>query len=96
MIRGASQLLVRSASGAGLFERPTSSRLVDEKLWSSRLLEATGLGNPSSKRIPAQALRLRLIDAAALAGLSQAALEMAVVTPPCASNSAARSAASRR
>jgi alkylation response protein AidB-like acyl-CoA dehydrogenase len=75
---GASQLLVCGASGAALFALPTSSRLVDDKLWSSRLLEATGLGKPLGETDPAQALRLRLIDAAALAGLAQAALEMAV------------------
>jgi alkylation response protein AidB-like acyl-CoA dehydrogenase len=74
----AHRVLVRSESGAALFERPTSSRLVDQKLWSSRLLEAAGLGEPLATADPAIALRLRLIDAAALAGLSQAALEMAV------------------
>jgi alkylation response protein AidB-like acyl-CoA dehydrogenase len=71
-------VLVRSESGAQLFERPTSSRLVDQTLWSSRLLEAGGLGEPLAIADPAIALRLRLIDAAALAGIAQAALEMAV------------------
>jgi len=75
---GAEQLLVRSATGAQLFERPTSSRLLDQTLWSCRLLEVTGLGEKLAELDPAEALRLRLIDAAALAGLAQAALEMAV------------------
>jgi alkylation response protein AidB-like acyl-CoA dehydrogenase len=74
----ASQLLIRSASGAALFELPASSRLIDEKLWSCRLLETLGLGKPLAEVDAGQALRLRLIDAAALAGLAQAALEMAV------------------
>jgi alkylation response protein AidB-like acyl-CoA dehydrogenase len=71
-------LLVRSASGAALFRHPTASRVLDQTLWSSRLLEAGPLGKPLAETDPAQALRLRLIDAAALAGLAQAALEMAV------------------
>jgi alkylation response protein AidB-like acyl-CoA dehydrogenase len=75
---GANQLLIRNASGAVLFERPTSSRLIDEKLWSCRLLEATGLGKPLVEADAGQLLHLRLIEAAALAGLAQAALEMAV------------------
>jgi alkylation response protein AidB-like acyl-CoA dehydrogenase len=74
----ADEVLVRSQSGAELFERPSSSTLVDEKLWSGRLLEAGGLGEPLAIADASAALRLRLIDAAALAGLAQAALEMAV------------------
>jgi alkylation response protein AidB-like acyl-CoA dehydrogenase len=71
-------LLVRSESGAGLFERAPSSRLIDAQLWSSRLLEVTELGKPVAEATAAQVLRLRLIDAAALAGIARAALEMAV------------------
>jgi len=74
----ANLLLVRAASGAGLFVYPEASRVVDTQLWSSRLLLAPGLGELVAKATPAQALRLRLIDAAALAGLARAALEMAV------------------
>jgi alkylation response protein AidB-like acyl-CoA dehydrogenase len=74
----AQQVLVRGARGAQLFGRPTSSRLLDGTLWSCRLLEATELGAVIGETNPAQALRLRLIDAAALAGLAQATLEMAV------------------
>ena len=74
----ANHFLVQSASGAALFARPTSSRLIDEKLWSCRLLEARGLDKPMTEADTSQVLRLRLIEAAALAGLAQAALEMAV------------------
>jgi hypothetical protein len=74
----ATELLVRDASGATLFERPRSHRSIDETLWSCRLLEATGLCRPLAETDAQQALRLRLIEAAALAGLAQAALEMAV------------------
>ena len=75
---GASRLLVRNTIGAALFEGATSSRLIDGTLWSCRLLEATGLGKPLAEMDAGQALRLRLIEAGALAGLAQAALEMAV------------------
>jgi alkylation response protein AidB-like acyl-CoA dehydrogenase len=75
---GAEQLLVRSAAGAQLFELPKLSRLVDQTLWSCRLLEVVGPIECLAEADPAQALRLRLLDAAALAGLAQAALAMAV------------------
>jgi alkylation response protein AidB-like acyl-CoA dehydrogenase len=74
----ANQLLVRNKWGAALFDRPKSSRLIDEKLWCCRLYETAGLGEPLAEADAGQALRLRLIEAAALAGLAQAALEMAV------------------
>jgi alkylation response protein AidB-like acyl-CoA dehydrogenase len=75
---GANLLLVRNPSGAALFERPRWSKLVDETLWSCRLLEAAELGNPLAETDADQAQHLRLIEAAVLAGLAQAALEMAV------------------
>lgn len=71
-------LLVRSEVGAALYERPESTRLLDSQLWSSRLLEVAALGRPLAEATAAGALRLRLIDAAALAGVARAALEMAV------------------
>jgi alkylation response protein AidB-like acyl-CoA dehydrogenase len=74
----ADQLLVRSASGAALFERPMSTCVVDETLWACRLLEVVGLGRLVAEADTERALRLRLIEAASLAGLAQAALEMAV------------------
>ena len=75
---GAELLLVRAASDAALYERPQVSRPVDAQLWSSKLLQTVELGRPLALATPAQLLRLRLIDAAALAGLAKAALEMAV------------------
>jgi alkylation response protein AidB-like acyl-CoA dehydrogenase len=74
----ANLVLVRNESGATVFAIPPSSRMIDERLWSMRLLEATRLGEPLAEAEPAEALRLRLIEAAALAGLTQAALDMAV------------------
>ncbi|MEY4508985.1 MAG: hypothetical protein RLZZ450_1107 [Pseudomonadota bacterium] len=71
-------VLVRSDAGAALFERAQSSRVVDAQLWSSRLWQADALGAPVAEATPAQVLRLRLLDAAALAGLALAAQEMAV------------------
>jgi alkylation response protein AidB-like acyl-CoA dehydrogenase len=75
---GAERLLIRDESGARLFVRPPSSQLIDAELWSIRLHEAAGLGDALAVAGPAEALRLRLIDAAALAGLARAALDMAV------------------
>jgi alkylation response protein AidB-like acyl-CoA dehydrogenase len=74
----AARLLVRDALGARLFAYPESFSPVDTQLWSSHLLQASGVGEVLAEASPAQVLRLRLIDAAALAGLARAALEMAV------------------
>ena len=52
--------------------------MIDERLWSIRLLETARLGEPLAEAGPAEALPLRLIEAAALAGLARAALDMAV------------------
>jgi alkylation response protein AidB-like acyl-CoA dehydrogenase len=71
-------LLVRSASGAGLFEHSKSRSVIDAQLWSSRLCEVAALGKSLAEATPEKMLRLRLIDAAALAGLARAALDMAV------------------
>jgi alkylation response protein AidB-like acyl-CoA dehydrogenase len=71
-------LLVRGASGAVLVERPTASHAIDLQLWSSQLRETTELGEPLAEATRSQTLRLRLIDAAALAGIARAALDMAV------------------
>jgi alkylation response protein AidB-like acyl-CoA dehydrogenase len=77
--QGANLVLVRCESAPPrLFAFPPSSRVLDETLWSTRLLEAAGLGEPLAMATPAEAMRLRLLDAAALAGLAQAALGMAV------------------
>jgi alkylation response protein AidB-like acyl-CoA dehydrogenase len=75
---GVGEVLVRDQVGARLHSVPDSTRVIDEQLWSVRLLEAIGLGEPLAIASPTQALRLRLIDAAALAGLARAAADMAV------------------
>lgn len=74
----ANLLLVRSESSAVLYEFPASSAVVDDLLWSCGLHEARELGEPLAECDTIQLLRLRLIEAAALAGLAQAALTMAV------------------
>ena len=75
---GADLLLLRGETGTALFEAPPQVHLIDDGLWSARLCEANGLGEPLANFGPAAVLRLRLIDAAALAGLAEAALDMAV------------------
>ena len=80
-------VLLREPTGAGLYELSSSAsgRPLDDRLWLAGLREATpgagvefaadtALAHFDTKQI----LRLRLIDAAALAGISQAALDMAV------------------
>lgn len=74
----ASLVLMRTGSGAALFQYPTSSQLIDTQLWSSRLRVAERLGECLAESSPEHALRLRLLDAAILAGLARAALDMAV------------------
>ena len=77
----AQRILVRGASGAELFDSPQGAdagRAIDSRLWLSDLREAAALGAPLVKFDEAGMLRLRLLDAAALAGIAQAALDMAV------------------
>jgi alkylation response protein AidB-like acyl-CoA dehydrogenase len=74
-------VLVRDGTGAdaALYELGScASRPVDNRLWLAELRETTGLGEPIARFEAPQLLRLRLIDAAALAGISQAALDMSV------------------
>jgi alkylation response protein AidB-like acyl-CoA dehydrogenase len=72
-------VLLREADGAALYELGSStSRLVDDRHWLVGVRQVVGLGEPRARFEAAQVLRLRLIDAAALTGVSQAALEMSV------------------
>jgi len=72
-------VLVRDHADATLYELASSeSRPVDDRLWLAGLREATELGEPIARFEGPRLLRLRLIDAAALAGISQAALDMSV------------------
>jgi alkylation response protein AidB-like acyl-CoA dehydrogenase len=73
----AQRMLVRSASGAELFDLPhAASRPIDAKLWLGDLRQASALGQPLARFDAAGILRLRLLDAAALAGVAQTALDM--------------------
>jgi len=75
----AQSLLVRSSTGAGLFDSPQGAqRPVDSRLWLGDLREASALGQPLANFDDAGVLRLRLLDAAALSGIAQAALDMGV------------------
>jgi alkylation response protein AidB-like acyl-CoA dehydrogenase len=65
-------------SGGALFPYPTSSRLVDGSLWSNRLRSVDTLPEPLAEATPEQALRVRLLQAANLAGIARAAQDMAV------------------
>jgi alkylation response protein AidB-like acyl-CoA dehydrogenase len=76
---GAERVLVREAAAAAVHALGDgASRSIDSRLWLARLREYARLGEPIAHFEPAQLLRLRLIDAAALAGISQAALDMSV------------------
>lgn len=54
------------------------TRVLDDETWTIRLDEIESLGNSLAGFAPREALRLRLLDAAVLAGLAEAALDMAV------------------
>jgi alkylation response protein AidB-like acyl-CoA dehydrogenase len=72
-------ILVRDAEGAALYELPdTSPGEVDHHLWLAKLRTVASLGEPLARFDGPQLLRLRLIDAAALAGIAEATLDMAV------------------
>jgi alkylation response protein AidB-like acyl-CoA dehydrogenase len=75
----AQRILVRSPLRAELFELPApAGRPVDDRLWLGDLREILSLGRPLADCDEAGMLRLRLIDAAGLAGIAQAALDMGV------------------
>lgn len=75
----ATQLLVRSDTGAELFESPRNpGALLDDRLWVDSLHERPALGEPLAEFDAPGLLRLRLLDAASLAGIAQAALDMSV------------------
>jgi alkylation response protein AidB-like acyl-CoA dehydrogenase len=72
-------VLLRDGSDAALYESGSCvSRTVDDRLWLAGLREIVGSGEPIARFEAPQLLRLRLIDAAALAGISQAAVDMSV------------------
>jgi alkylation response protein AidB-like acyl-CoA dehydrogenase len=71
--------LLRDGAGAALYQLGNrQSRTIEDHLWLDRLCEVAELGKPLSRFEGLQLLRLRLIDAAALSGIAEAALDMAV------------------
>lgn len=74
----ANLLLVRDLSGVALYPYPRSAQEVESRLWSSRLLAAGDLGDALALATPAEGLRMRLLEAATLAGIARAALDMGV------------------
>lgn len=75
----ATLVLVRDPEGANLYDAHSCiSKVIDDRLWLAALREVVRLGEPVASFSVAQLTRLRLHDAAALAGLAQAALEMGV------------------
>jgi len=76
---GADLLLLRDDDGAALYalEGVTLTAL-DDRLWLADLATASSLGAPLAQFDAAGLLRLRLITAAALAGIAETALQMGV------------------
>jgi alkylation response protein AidB-like acyl-CoA dehydrogenase len=72
-------VLVREPNGAALYELSDQSPgSVDRRLWLAHLRSTTSLGEPIARFDARQLLLLRLIDAAALAGIAEATLDMSV------------------
>ena len=72
-------MLLRDPRGAALYHWPAAAlKLIDDQLWLSSLREATDLGDALARFNDADLRRVRLIDAAALAGMAQATLDMSV------------------
>ena len=76
---GTTFMLLRARNSATLHDlRTHPSRMVDDRLWLATLREATFLDEPLAAADASQLARLRLIDAAALAGIAAAALDASV------------------
>jgi alkylation response protein AidB-like acyl-CoA dehydrogenase len=69
--------LVRDDDGASLYQ-PGAGDVIDQRLWLARLKEIATPSNSIARYERKDLLRLRLIDAAALAGIAAATLGMAV------------------
>jgi alkylation response protein AidB-like acyl-CoA dehydrogenase len=77
--RGATTALVRLPTGAVLQKFDLgAATCVERYLWFSEIHEATAWEDLTIEFQPEQVLRLRLLDAAYLAGAAQAALDMSV------------------
>lgn len=75
---GAGHMLLREDTGALLAVSPKAGRRLDDGHWIAQLIDVAMPLNVLQVLSPEQMARLRLIDAAVLAGVSQTALEMAV------------------
>lgn len=72
-------VLLREADAATIHEWPgAGARPLDERLWLAALREVADLGRPLARLEGSRLARIRLLDAAALAGIAGAALDMAV------------------
>lgn len=72
-------VLLRDPSGAALYDlRACRTKLIEGRLWLTRLCEMSEPGEPLERFNPSQLTRLRLHDAAALAGIADTALEASV------------------
>lgn len=71
-------MLLRSGDTASVHAIPAQSSLLDDELWHARLLSLPEPGAPVARLDIAGVARLRLNDAAALAGIASLALEHAV------------------
>jgi len=75
----ADRVLLREADGAALYAMDAcQAKPLEDRLWLSGLSELAISGEPLARLDHSQLLRLRLIDAAALAGIAKAALDMGV------------------
>ena len=73
------RVLLREPGGASLHElRPGHAKALDERLWLAALCEVADPGPALARFDDAGIARLRLLDAAALAGVAGAAMDMAV------------------
>jgi alkylation response protein AidB-like acyl-CoA dehydrogenase len=71
--------LITDHTGAAIHDlRSCASTALDSRLWLAELREAADAGKPLARFDKIQLARLRLIDAAALAGIAEAVLEMSV------------------
>ncbi|WP_168371701.1 acyl-CoA dehydrogenase family protein [Sphingomonas sp. Leaf357] len=74
---GASVLLVRTDAGATLHAMPKDGQIADDFIWGVRLINGP-IGAPLRELDMREASLLRLLEAAALAGIADATLAMAV------------------
>jgi alkylation response protein AidB-like acyl-CoA dehydrogenase len=72
------RMLLRDDAGTAVHRVPATRNVIDDQLWHARLAEIDPLHASEGDFDVKGVLRLRLNDAAALSGIAEAALEMAV------------------